>query len=181
MTTYISILRGINVGGHKMIKMEALKKMCLGLGFSNIKTYIQSGNIIFQTKITEVNKINKNLKSAIENEFGFDVPVITLTETELENILNLNPFLNNKSKKESFFYITFLSENPTKQNIENLKLIDFKNDKYKLIDKAIYLYCPDSFSNTKLTNNFLENKLKVIATTRNWKTTIELLTLAKAI
>lgn len=171
MQTYISILRGINVGGHRKVKMDALKRLCADLKFENIRTYIQSGNIIFQSKIEDTNEISKIIKTNIKNVFGFDVPVITLTQTELEIIINSNPFLKDKTKEPEFFHITFLSEKPSKQKIELLKQVDLKNDKYEVIDKAIYLYCPDSYSNSKLTNGFLETKLKVTATTRNWKTT----------
>lgn len=177
MQTYISILRGINVSGHRIIKMDALKKLCLSLDFYNIKTYIQSGNIIFEAIPTESKIISNRLKIAIEKEFGFDVPVITLTQSELESIITSNPYVNDKSKDPSFFHITFLSDWPIEQNIEQLTPIDLKKDNYKIIDKVIYLFCPDGYSNSKLTNNLFEKKLKVTATTRNWKTANELLKL----
>ena len=110
--------------------------------------------------------------------FGFDVPVITFKSAELEKIIKSNPFTKDKTKNASFFHITFLSDNPAKEKIALLKEIDLKNDKYEIVDKAIYLYCPDNYSNAKLTNSYLESKLKVTATTRNWKTTNELLTLS---
>ena len=178
MTTYISILRGINVSGHRMIKMDALKKMCAELGFSNIRTYIQSGNIVFQAKETATQKLSELIESVINKTFGFDVPAIILTKDELENIIKSNPFVKDETKNASFFHVTFLSGNPAKENIELLQQADLKNDEYAVGDKAIYLYCPDSYSNSKLTNSFFENKLKVIATTRNWKTTNELLNMA---
>lgn len=161
-----------------MIKMDALKKMCTNLKFENVRTYIQSGNIIFQSKMTSTEIISETIKTNIDKQFGFDVPVLTLTQEELETVINLNPFSDDKSKDPAFFYITFLSAKPTDQNIELLKQIALKNDNYEVVEKAIYLYCPDSYSNSKLTNSLLENKLKVTATTRNWKTTNELLKIA---
>jgi uncharacterized protein (DUF1697 family) len=181
MKTYISILRGINVSGHRVIKMDALKQICTRLSFENIQTYIQSGNIIFNFKETDADKISDLLNTAIKKTFDFDIPVITLTFFELENVITLNPFLKDKIKDSTYFHITFLSNNPTKEKIELLKSTDCKNDKYEVIDKAIYLYCPDSYSNSKLTNTFLESKLKVTATTRNWKTANELLKIAHKI
>jgi uncharacterized protein (DUF1697 family) len=178
MQTYISILRGINVSGHRMIKMDALKKMCSDLKFENVRTYIQSGNIIFQSKMADTQKISNAIKTTIEKVFGFDVPVLTLTPVEWKDVIRANPFLNDPSKDPSFFHITFLSDKPTKQAIEQLKQVDVKNDQYEIINKAIYLYCPNSYSNSKLTNNLFENKLKVTATTRNWKTTNEIYTIA---
>ena len=161
--------------------MDALKKMFSDLKFSNIKTFIQSGNIIFQSKQIETEKISKTISTNIEKVFGFDVPVITLTESELDNVINQNPFLKDKTLDSSSFHITFLSEKPTKQYVEKLNEVELKNEKFVILDRTIYLYCPDSYSNSKLTNNFLENKLKVIATTRNWKTTKQLFKLASEI
>ena len=178
MTTHISLLRGINVSGHRVIKMDALKKMCSDLSFSDVQTYLQSGNIIFRSEQKNSEEISKFIKFSIEKVFGYDVPVITLTLAELELTINTNPFLKNKSKDPSFFYVTFLSHSPTKHNVELLTRIDAKNDRYEIIDKAVYLYCPGSYGNSKLTNSFLENKLKVTATTRNWKTINEIFKLA---
>lgn len=176
MTTYISILRGINVSGHRIIKMDDLKKMCADdLHFSNIKTYIQSGNIVFQSPLNKTDTISEKIKTEIQKKFGFDVPVLTLTSDELEKIIDRNPFLKDKSKDPSFFHITFLSEKPTAENVELIGQTEFQPDEYNIIDKAVYLYCPNGYSNSKLTNSFLESKLKVTATTRNWKTTNELL------
>jgi uncharacterized protein (DUF1697 family) len=181
MITYISILRGINVSGHRMIKMETLKKLCAGLKFENVHTYIQSGNIIFNFKETDNKKISNLLTAAIEKTFGFDVPVITMTHAELEKTIKSNPFVKDKRMDSSFFHITFCSDIPAKENIALLKQKDIKNDKYEVANSAIYLYCPDNYSNSKLTNSFLEKKLKVMATTRNWKTVNELVNIAKKI
>ena len=166
------------MSGHKMIKMDALKKMCTKLGFSSVWTYIQSGNIVFQSKEATTEKLNKVIAATIEKEFGFDVPVITLTKDELENVVKLNPFVKDKTKDVSFLHVTFLSDNPVKENTVLLEQTNFKNDEYEVVDKIIYLYCPDGYSNSKLTNGFWENKFKVTATTRNWKTTNELLNMA---
>ncbi len=178
MQTYISILRGINVSGHKIIKMDALKKMCADLNFTNVQTYIQSGNIIYQSKLSGTERISNTIKENIKKVFGFEVPVITFTKTELETVINSNPFLKDKSKDPAFFHVTFLSEKPEKINADLLKQADLKNDRYEITDKAIYLYCPDSYSSSKLTNSFIESKLKVNATTRNWKTANELIKIA---
>jgi len=161
-----------------MIKMDALKKLCNEMGFVNVQTYIQSGNIIFQNKKADTGNLSNILKAAIEKTFGFDVPVITLTKEELQKIIDNNPFVKDKTKQDSFFHITFLSDKPQKENFEIIKSGDYKNDKIELIEKSIYLYCHDGYSNSKLTNSFLENKLKVTATTRNWKTANELLNIA---
>lgn len=181
MTTYISILRGINLGGHKTIKMDVLKKLFADIGCANIQTYIQSGNVVYQFKKTDTKKLDTLIKKEIEKQFGFEVPVITLLYEELKKIASANPFLSDKSKDTSFFHVTFLAEKPQTVNIDKIKSEHYQPDQFQSIDKAIYLYCPYGYGNTKLSNNFFESKLKVAATTRNWKTTNELISLADKI
>lgn len=178
MTTYISILRGINVSGHNIIKMEQLKKMMANLGFENVQTYIQSGNIVYHTKKADPSKLNERIKKEIQKEFGFVVPVQTFTIDTLETILQHNPFTKH-SIDIAFLHVTFLTDIPDSNKVEILKSYDTKNDTFEIIAQCMYLYCPNGYGNTKLTNTFIENKLKVGATTRNWKTCNELLNLAK--
>lgn len=180
MTTYITLLRSINVSGHNIIKMDQLKKLMAGMGFQNIVTYIQSGNIIYQSKKTDLKKISEAIKEEIKKEFGFEVPVLTLTADILETIIHNNPFLQ-KELDQAFFHVTFLNANPIQEKIEELKSIDSKNDVFEIVGQTVYLCCPNGYGNTKLTNTFIESKLKVGATTRNWKTCNELLRLSKTI
>jgi uncharacterized protein (DUF1697 family) len=178
MTTYISILRGINLGGHNTIKMDALKKLFADIGFANIQTYIQSGNIVYQYKKTDIKKLDALIKKEIKQQFGYDVPVITLTFDELKKVAGSNPFLNDKAKDTSYLHVTFLADKPQSENFDKIKDFKYQSDEFQLIDKAVYLYCPNGYGNTKLSNNFFESKLKVTATTRNWKTTNELISIA---
>jgi uncharacterized protein (DUF1697 family) len=179
MVTYIAILRGINVGGKRMIKMDALKQLFLSLGFSNIETYIQSGNVIFKSKKLNEDKLANIISEAIKNVFTYDVPTIVKNVDELKNIITNNPFTKDKSKLIEFLHVTFLNAIPTKENVEIITKLDFGDDAFSIIDNAVYLYCPNGYSNSKLTNSFLENKLKVTATTRNWKTCNELLSIGE--
>ena len=178
METYITILRGINVGGQKLLKMEALRKIFTDLKFENVRTYIQSGNVIYTSHTTNINFLNEQISKAIENTFGFHVHLITLTRNELKKAIQLNPFLKDETVEHSYFHITFLANTPTTESIETIKKLNFNEDKIEINGKIIYLYCPDGYSNSKLTNAFLEKKLNTIATTRNWKTTNELLKIA---
>ena len=178
MATYISILRGINVSGQKLIKMDALKRMYESLNFEKVKTYIQSGNVVFSTCETNLKKLESQISSRLEKEFGEEVPVIVLKAETLENIIKNNPFANDGQKDTSNIYITFLADKQKeidKDSIENKKQ---EGEEIEYSENAIYLYCPNGYGRTKLNNNFLENKLKIKATTRNWKTTNELLKLA---
>jgi uncharacterized protein (DUF1697 family) len=174
MKIYISILRGINVGGNRRIKMDALKQLCVRLGFVQVQTYIQSGNIIFQSILIDEIEISEVLKNAIEQEFGFDVPVITLSKIGLQNIIQANPYSKDTTKNSDFFHVTFLAEIPKSEALELLKSVIPKNEIFEVVQNAIYLYCPNGYSNSKLMNTFIENKLQISATTRNWKTVNEL-------
>jgi len=181
MHTYISVLRGINVSGHKLIKMDSLKKSCAGLGFTDIHTYIQSGNIVFRFKKINLAKIESLIKNKISVDYGFDVPVIVKDAGNLNNIIKNNPFLSNKSVDLSMLHITFLSAVPEKSDVDKLKDVDYSPDKFIIVDDIVYLYFPNGYGNTKLNNNFFENKLKVKATNRNWKTVNELCKIADGI
>lgn len=175
MTRYISILRGINVSGHKLIKMDALKSMYENLGFSNVASYVQSGNLVFTEKNTDPNILEQKISDQIKKDFGFDVPVIILTADKFKQIIDNNPFLNDSDKNESFLHITFLSSVPNNNNeFETIEDKAQNGEEIVLSGDVVYLYCPNGYGNTKLSNNFLETKLKVKATTRNWKTTNEL-------
>jgi uncharacterized protein (DUF1697 family) len=181
MHTYIAILRGINVGGKRMIKMDALKQLFASLGFSKVETYIQSGNVFFQCKKTSEEKLATTIAKEIENVFGFDVPTIVTNAEDLKQIVANNPFAKDKKKQAEYFHVTFLATTPTKENIGSVEKLTFGDDAFAIMDKAVYLYCPNSYSNSKLTNGFFETKLKVIATTRNWKTCNELVNIAEKI
>jgi uncharacterized protein (DUF1697 family) len=175
MPLYISILRGINVSGQKMIKMEELRKSYEKLGFKNVRSYIQSGNVLFESAKASLSSLEKKISAAIMKDFGFDVPVIVLEKTELLSILKNNPF---KKEDVAHLYVTILSEAPDKSDIEKISGLVSGKDEFKVKDRHIYLYVPGGYGNTKLSNTFFEKKLQRSATTRNWKTLNELIALA---
>lgn len=179
MTTYIAILRGINVSGHKPIKMEALRVSCEELGFKKVKTYIQSGNIVFQFKKIKPSELESILASKIKVSFGFDVPVIVKEAEEVYTVLKTNPFLTKRKEDITKLHVTFLNQEPDKSLIDKIKVGQYASDEFIVIGKTIYLFCPNGYGNTKLNNSFFENKLKVIATTRNWKTITELVNVSE--
>ena len=179
MTTYISILRGINVSGQRIIKMEALRQLYQNLGFTDVVTYIQSGNVIFRDNKSTPEELEKIIANQIQQQFGFIVPVVVLTISQLREIVEKNPFLKELSKDISFMHVTFLSSTPKSINHQQISDKRLPNEAVEIIEKAVYLYCPNGYGNTKLTNNFLESALKVTATTRNWKSTKMLLELSE--
>lgn len=178
MTTYISILRGINVGGHKAIKMSDLRITYNQLGFTNTESYIQSGNLVFQYPEMENLDLEIMISNKILSSYGHEVPVLVLKLDELKMIIENNPFFNDDSKNPAFLHLTFLANLPEIERVENLIKIQSPPDELIYYQKVIYLYCPNGYGNTKLSNNFIESKLKTTATTRNWKTVNELLSLS---
>lgn len=178
MNTYIALLRGINVSGQKQIKMTGLKALFEELKFSDVQTYIQSGNVIFISKEAKLNKLENKIVKAIKEKFGFDVKVIIKTPEEIEYVLSSSPFVK-KKKDPSRMYITFLAAVPSSDNIKKLKETDYSPEEYIINGKTLYLFVPDGYGKAKLNNNLFENKLRVSATTRNWKTVNTLFEMTK--
>lgn len=178
MKTYVSILRGINVSGKNLIKMDALKKTYESLGFIDVKNYVQSGNIIFSADETETGLLEEKLSSAIKKDFGFEVPVIVMSKADLEKIIEENPFVRDSEKDPGALYVTFLADSLADFDREGIEEKIQGDEEIHFGSRAVYLYCPHGYGKTKLNNTFLERKLKQKATTRNWKTTNKLLELA---
>jgi uncharacterized protein (DUF1697 family) len=179
METYISILRGINVSGHKKIQMNDLKTLYEDLKFKNVTTYIQSGNVVFKASKQRDEVLAKKIEAAIYSKYDFEVPVITRNVEEMKNTISINPFLKDTGIDKEKLHVTFLEEIPDKTKVDSIKNIDYSPDKLIITGKEIFLYCPNGYGITKLSNNFFENKLKVNATTRNWKTVNKLVEIAE--
>lgn len=178
MAKLISILRGINVGGKRKILMADLRALYEELGLKNTQTYIQSGNAIFDyTGKKKIAAIESMIYKAIHKKYDFEVPVIVRTVKEIAEAYNNNPFAPEDTPIEHL-HLTFLKEVPEKENLEKIKTYDYSPDKFEIIGKDAYIYCEGKYHKSKLTNNFFEKKLKVSATTRNWKTMKKLLELS---
>ncbi len=179
MNTYISMLRGINVSGQKMIKMEALKALYESLNFKNVKTYIQSGNVLFESMIANPAEITKKIEDKIKRSFGFSVPVVLRMPNELHRVIEKNPFLIKRKEDVTKLHVTFLSRIPDSVLVNEIKSAAFKPDEFIISGREIYVFCPGGYGNTKINNSFFEKKLNVSATTRNWKTVNMLSDMAK--
>lgn len=158
--------------------MAELKDHFTDLGFTNVRTYIQSGNILFQYNESHSDKLAENIAIKINEQYGFDVPVFILTTEELKKAIKDNPFANDELREQDKLHITFLISEPEKENQAKFEEIDYRPEEYVLNNKLIYLYTPKGYGRAKLNNNYIENKLKVLATTRNWKTANKLIELA---
>jgi uncharacterized protein (DUF1697 family) len=168
MAKFIALLRGINVSGQKKIKMTDLKNLFEDLKFTNVETYIQSGNVLFSTKSNNTKSIKSKIEKGIEAQYGYTVRVILKTPDELGTALKKNPFLKNKDTGK--FYYTFLSEKPSIENLKKLKGIDYSPEEYFIDDDKIYLFFPDGYGKAKMNINLFEKKLGLFATSRNHRT-----------
>jgi uncharacterized protein (DUF1697 family) len=184
MSIYIALLRGINVGGKNMIKMADLKSMLEEISLSKVQTYIQSGNVLFESS-----EAKEELKSRIEHEiektFSFHVDVIIRTRNELEEIIGNCPFskeiiseAESTAEGESS-YVALLGQLPTQEGIERLSKYKTDDDEYKIVGQEVYLLFRKSIRNSKLAANL--HRLDSTSTVRNWKTLSKLLELAKSI
>lgn len=170
MENYVALLRGINVNGKNIIKMEALRETLSSIGYKNVKTYIQSGNIVFNYQKKDIETIEKHIQNQIKTNFSLDISVFILIQSDFKKSIIENPLLNISNLNETYFHITFLHEIPNEVFVDDL--IKNKSNTELIIwdKKCLFLYCLDGYGNTKLSNKYIENKLKIKATTRNWKT-----------
>lgn len=177
MKPYIVLLRAINVSGKNIIKMAELRVFFESLNFKNVKTYIQTGNIIFQTEEISIDILTKKISEELEKFLTYHVSVFIRTPEQLEKIITDIPF--DKINENEKLYISFLSELPTVKLQEELNKYNNDVDSYKIIDNQVYILCRKNYGESLFSNSFLEKKLSVKATTRNINTVNKLLNMAK--
>ncbi len=175
MKTYIALLRGINVSGQKKIPMDELRESLSNSGLENVQTYIQSGNMIFQSSEEKKSDLETKIHNAIKSYFGFDVPVLVLTPDKLNEIFNNSPFPQSEKEKS---YFMFLYEKPDETLVSEVSQLNYPNEEFIITDNSVYFYCATGYGKAKCSNNFFERKLKVTATARNYKTMVKLLSLS---
>ena len=178
MNTYIALLRGINVSGQKKIRMVELKKCLENLLFNHVQTYIQSGNIVFTSTQTDLREIEFLIQDQLKKEYGFDVPTIVLSLSTLKRMIDENPFKEEGDANPTKVMVTCLSSAPSPKDLDILNQLNLPSEFFEIKEKVLYGYFPNGYGKAKLSNTFLEKKLKLSATTRNWKTVHHLYALA---
>lgn len=177
---YISLLRGINVSGQKKIKMAELKLVYEDAGFKDVVSYIQSGNVIFDSDLKDASKISVTIEYAIKKTFGFDVPVIIRSNSEMKKVLSTCPFKDIDIEKDGTkVLVTFANSKPAQKNIKEFAQYVEPPEELTVLGKEVYLYCPNGYGKSKLSNTFLEKKLGILATTRNIKSVVKLYELSR--
>ena len=167
------------MAGHNKIQATELSALYHKMGFKDVRTYIQSGNVIFSLDDkTDINRVESDIESAILEKFNYNIPVFIRTISEINKVISDNPFLDKMNFDPSRLAVIFLHEMPSGEQIEKVKNVDYPPDKFKIIGKEIFIYCPNGFGKTKLYTNFFEKRMKVTGTARNWKTINNLLEIA---
>lgn len=179
MKIYIALFRGINVGGNNLLPMKELVTLLEGLDLHNIKTYIQSGNVIFQSTERSSELLALKISKAIHHSHGFEPKVWLLDATALKKAIKSNPYSEAESEPNTL-HLNFLATAPTHPDLKSLELFKANNERFQLIDEVLYLHAPDGVGKSKLFAN-LEKKLGVPMTSRNWRTVCKLLDLASEI
>ncbi|HTZ75163.1 MAG TPA: DUF1697 domain-containing protein [Candidatus Aquilonibacter sp.] len=168
--SYVALLRGINVGGNTL-KMERLRELCAGLGAKNVRTYVQSGNVVFRAEGSETEWVTR-LQKKLLGETRLPVSVIVRTAAQIAAIVSNNPFLSEPGIELARLAVTFLQQQPTKQAIANLHKLEIGRERFDLASREIYLHCPEGFANAKL--YLLDKVLGQKTTVRNWSTVTKL-------
>jgi uncharacterized protein (DUF1697 family) len=180
MAVIICMLRGVNLGGHKMIKMDALRALCESLGLCDAQTYLQSGNVVFRTKARNLGALAKRIEDAIEQSFEFRPAVIVRTTSELRRVIAKNPFAGRRGIDPSKFLVTFLADDPCAEARD--KVLNIKVDPEELfIDgREVYIYFPNGIAHPKLAwARDVAKMLRTSGTGRNWNSVTKLLEIAE--
>jgi len=172
MPIYVSMLRGINVGPHKRIKMDQLRASFEALGFEQVKTYIQSGNVVFKDRSISTLALSKKIEKQLLGNFGFSIPVVTRTADELAATVKNNPFPGGIDPEK--LHVMFLSDAPSQAALAKLSEVTAAPEQSHCRGKGIYLYLPNGVAESRLMKAPLERILSVVPTTRNWKTVNQL-------
>ncbi|WP_445712689.1 DUF1697 domain-containing protein [Flavobacterium sp.] len=175
MKTHLALLRGINVSGHNMIKMDALKTVLENAGFQNVQTYIQSGNVFVDSEEEHGASVGFKIKQEIFKELGLEVPVVVISKEDLEACFKNNSYLKEKDYDTKKLYVAFISKELSSGALNDLKISQFKPDEAAIDKSRIYIKYAVGAGKTRLDQKYIEKKLNVTATIRNWNTVTTLL------
>lgn len=177
MDTYIALLRGINVSGRNKLPMKELAGMFAAAGCTDVQTYIQSGNVVFNAEQRLADEIAPAMSDAIRDRFGYEIPVVIRSADELADIVAANPF-GGAGVDTKELHVAFLAERPGAASVAELDPQRSPPDRFELIGSEIFLHFPNGVARSKLTNAYFDRVLGTVSTVRNWRTTNKLLEMA---
>jgi uncharacterized protein (DUF1697 family) len=177
MTVHVGLLRGINVGGKNKLAMKDLAAIFAAEGATSVKTYIQSGNVVFEAPERLASRLAKNATARIAEQHGLDVPVILRTASELAAVARGNPLLARGARPDSL-HVIFLADTPSAKQVATLDPARSPPDRFELCGRDIYVCCPNGVARSKLTIAYFDSKLGTSGTGRNWRTVGKLVELS---
>jgi uncharacterized protein (DUF1697 family) len=178
MPVYLSMLRGVNVGGHNKISMSELCELYAALKFEDPRTYVQSGNIIFRAKEADESTLAKKIQSSIEKKFGFHPEVVLRTTSDMRKVMAANPFAKRANIEPNKLLVDFLVTEPSAEVQEKIAAIQASPEELHLVGRELYIYFPDGIGRSKLVP-VLDRILKTSATGRNWNSVVKMLEIAE--
>jgi uncharacterized protein (DUF1697 family) len=177
--THVALLRGINVGGKNKLPMKDLVEMFVEAGCGDVRSYIQSGNVIFSAAPALSARLPNLISAQVAKRFGYKIPVVLRTSEQLGKVIRNNPFLKTGVAEEEL-HVLFLADVPASRNVEDLDPDRSTPDAFQVRGQEVYLRLPNGVANTKLTNQYFDAKLATTSTGRNWRTVTKLFELMKA-
>jgi uncharacterized protein (DUF1697 family) len=177
MPVYVALLRSVNVAGHGRLSMSELQQSLRELGYRDVSTYIQSGNVIFSTTGRSIPKLVADTERQLERDFGSSPAVLVRTAPELARVVAADPFAR-RGADPSRRHVTFLAAEPSTERLAAFAAPPSGRDELVIIGREVYVHTPDGYANSKLTGSLLERRLGVLSTTRNWNTVTKLHALA---
>ena len=170
MPVYVALLRGINLGGHKKIKMDELRASLAAMGFAEVKTYIQSGNVVFKAAKISDKALSRKIEASILSNFGHSVSVIIRTAEEIQQVISNNPFLKEPDVDPTKLHVMFLSEPPAQSAVKELETFVLKPDQFRSLNKELYFYLPNGVAESAVMKKPIDRVLAIPTTMRNWRT-----------
>ncbi|MEM7124677.1 MAG: DUF1697 domain-containing protein [Chloroflexota bacterium] len=178
MNNYIALLRGINVGGHNKLPMKELATVLEKLGLADVKTYIQSGNVVFRSERTDIATLSEEITAAIGQSHGFSPQIFILRKEQLQAAIEANPYPE-ASEEPKTLHFFFLDATPQQFDQDALEAIKKENERFQLVDNVFYLHAPDGIARSKVAETATKG-WDVSVTARNWRTVSKVMEMALA-
>jgi uncharacterized protein (DUF1697 family) len=179
MPVLISLLRGVNLGGHRKVKMDDLRALYESLGFSDVQTYINSGNVLFRTAARDLVRVREQIEDAVERAYGFRCDVMLRTPADLRGVIARNPFAARPAMEANKYAIHFLAGEPSAAARKLAMAIDYAPEELHMHGRELYIYYTNGMARPKLSLTAVEKRLQTSGTSRNWNTVQKLLEMAE--